>query len=59
MKNSAKYRLAQYAVINSPSMQAETKAEILRELIAAEDLEIYREKQAEKKAQEEKANETV
>lgn len=54
MKKSEIYRLAQYAVINSPSMQAETKAEILRELMDKEDVALFVERQEEKEK-----NETV
>lgn len=48
MKKSEMYRMAQYAVINSPSMQAETKTEILRMLFENEDVAKYCEKQEEK-----------
>lgn len=47
MKKSTIYKFAQYAVINSASMVAETKAEILRELIHAEDLALFAEKREE------------
>lgn len=57
MKKSEIYRLAQCCVIRSLSLSAEEKLEILRELMAGEDLAIYCEEQEEKK--EVVANETV
>ena len=58
MKKSQMYVLAQCSVIESPNMTAMTKLEIIRELIEAEDLELYKEKRAEEEAKE-KANEAV
>ena len=60
MKKSQMYQWAQCAVLESPNMTTMTKLDILRVLFGDEDIELYREKQeAEKKAQEEKANEAV
>ena len=41
MKKSALYRLAQIAVVNSRSILADTKLEILQELMDAEKLARY------------------
>ena len=49
MKKSELYHLAQIAVINSPSIAPETKIEVLRELLDAESLELYREEREENK----------
>lgn len=54
MKKSEIYRLAQYTIIDNQDMRTSQKAEILRELIAQEDLALFVEKQ-----EEVKANETV
>lgn len=61
MKKSEIYKRAQVAVLVAEDWIGGeyNKLEILRELFAAEDLEIYREKQAEKKTETESANETV
>ena len=48
MKKSAIYRKAQFAVLDSERIYNDEKLEILRELFTAEDLELYRERQAEK-----------
>lgn len=47
MKKSEIYRLAQYTVIDCEDMRTCQKAEILRELIAQEDLALFCEKQEE------------
>ena len=47
MKKSAIYKAAQYAVLKDARLLDNMKMEILRELITAEDLELYREKKAE------------
>ena len=49
MKNSELYHMAQIAVINSPCIAPETKIEIIRMLIADENLARYSEKREEKK----------
>ena len=41
MKKSALYHLAQIAVVNSPSISAENKLEILKELFSKEDTELF------------------
>lgn len=48
MKNSELYRLAQVAVINSPCITPETKIDIIRMLIADENIARYGEKREEK-----------
>lgn len=53
MKKSEMYRLAQFAVLNSLSIEAEKKLEILRVLMDDENLAKYSERQKEKN------NETV
>lgn len=45
MKKSEIYRLAQGAVINYQAIDAAMKLEILRELMAKEDLALFTEKQ--------------
>lgn len=47
MKKSEIYRLAQGAVVNSLSLDKETKLEILRELMAKEDIERFCEERGE------------
>ena len=60
MKKSEIYKYAQCAVLECPELHTTTKLDILRELMKDEDMELYTEKQEEKKkAQEEKANEAV
>lgn len=54
MNKSEIYRIAQYAVLNCSSIGNKDKIDILRELIAQEDLALFVEKQ-----EEVKANETV
>lgn len=49
MKKSEMYKLAQKAVVNSMSIQAEDKLEILRELMVKEDLALFTEKEKELK----------
>lgn len=48
MKKSEMYRMAMLVVLESDSISNEDKLEIGRELIEREDLELFREKQAEK-----------
>lgn len=43
MKKSEVYKMAEVAVVNSLSISAQDKIEILRELIEQEDLALYRE----------------
>lgn len=47
MNKSEAYHLAQVAVVNSPCITPESKIEILRILIAEENLALFCEKQAE------------
>ena len=47
MKKSEAYHLAQIAVVNSPNIAPEGKIEVLRILIAEENLAKFCEKQAE------------
>ena len=54
MKKSEIYRLAQGAVVSNTFLDIHGKLEILRELIAQEDMNLFLEKE-----EEEKANETV
>lgn len=49
MKKSGLYHFAQIAVINSPCIAPETKIEIIRLLIADENLARYSEEREEKK----------
>ena len=49
MKKSEIYHLAQIAVVTSPSIAPENKLEILRVLIADENLALFCEKQEAKK----------
>lgn len=49
MKKSEMYKKAMLAVLESDSIPSEEKLEIARELIEREDLERFREKQAEEK----------
>ena len=53
MKKSEMYHLAQIAVLNTPIIAPESKLEILAELIDAEKLELFSEKQKAEKAVEE------
>ena len=46
MKKSDIYHIAQIAVVNSPCISPESKLEILRNLIADEDLALFSEEQA-------------
>ena len=55
MKKSGIYKAAQYSTLRDERMPEYMKLEILRELMSAEDLELYREK----KAEEEEATEDV
>lgn len=55
MKKSGIYKAAQYSVLRDEGLPEYMKTEILRELMSAEDLELYREK----KAEEEEATEDV
>ena len=48
MKKSEIYNLAQLAVMTNPAIHSTQKLEILRVLMADEDLEIYREEKAKK-----------
>ena len=48
MKKSEAYKLAQVAVVSTPTIAPERKIEILRILIAAENLAIFCEEQEEK-----------
>lgn len=48
MKKSVAYHLAQIAAVNSPHISPENKLEVLRVLMAAEDLAIFCEEQEEK-----------
>lgn len=48
MKKSALYKLAQIAVVNSLTVQADIKLEILQELMAAEKLAKFGEEREEK-----------
>ena len=50
MKKSEAYYLAQFAVINSPSIAPESKIEVLRVLMMDEDLEKFSEERKAKKA---------
>jgi hypothetical protein len=54
MKTSVIYKMAQNAVLNSTMIGNHEKLEILRELMAKEDVALFVESQ-----EEEKANETV
>ena len=49
MKKSEMYRLAQMAVVSSGTISPNVKVDIVKELIEAESLELWREKQAEEK----------
>lgn len=51
MKKSEIYRLAQCAVVNSMAITVDAKLEILRELMAKEDMYLFSEKQEEKGAE--------
>ena len=55
MKKSGIYKAAQYSTLRDERMAEYMKLEILRELMSAEELELYREK----KAEEEEATEDV
>ena len=59
MKKSLIYKCAQVAVMNHVSFTDVNKLEILRELIAQEDLALFIEKQEEEEAKAVKLNETV
>lgn len=50
MKKSVIFKLAQYAVLADNSLYAGDKLDVLRELIAQEDLALFVEKQEEEKA---------
>jgi hypothetical protein len=50
MKKSAIYYLAQVAVLEMP-LDSKTKLEVLRELIARQDLEAFCEREADKEAE--------
>ena len=58
MKKSEKYYMAMLAVINSNNIFADTKIEILEELMDKRDLALWTEKEEAKK-QEEKNGESV
>lgn len=47
MKKSVIYKAAQHSVLRDARVPECVKMEILRELMSAEDLELYREKKAE------------
>ena len=49
MKKSEAYHLAQIAVVQSPNISPENKLEILRTLIAQENLELFCEHEAQEK----------
>ena len=53
MKKSEAYNMAQIAIITTPTISPENKLEILRVLIAAENLALYCEEQEAQKAVEE------
>ena len=59
MKKSLIYKCAQVAVMNHVGITDANKLEILRELIGAEDLALFVEKQEEEEAKAVKLNETV
>lgn len=59
MKKSEMYRLAQCCIVNSLSLSAEKKLEILRVLMEDEDLALYCEEQETKQAEVVNADETV
>ncbi len=50
MKKSEMYRIAQIAVLGTMKVEAEEKLPILRELMRAEDLEKFSEREEEKDA---------
>ena len=50
MKKSEVYYLAQFAVVNSPSIAPESKLEVLRVLMMEEDLEKFTEERKAQKA---------
>jgi hypothetical protein len=55
MKNSELVKLAQIAVVSSPTLAPTVKLEVINYLMGKEELEIFREEQ-ERKAEEEKQN---
>lgn len=57
MKKSEQYRLTQIAIINNSYLSAEEKIEILKTLISDEEIELYREREAEKQAETESGSE--
>ena len=50
MKKSKMYRLVQYATLKDTSLDIDEKLEIIKELMAREDVELFFEEEAEKKA---------
>ena len=52
LKKSEQFKKAQLAVINSTEITPNEKLEIIGTLISCEELELYREKEAEKNAKE-------
>ena len=59
MKKSEMYKVAMMAVVASSSISPNVKVEIVRELMEREDLELWREKQEEEKAEKESINRSV
>ena len=49
MKKSEIYKLAQIAVLDSNRLKPDAKLEVLRELMAKEDVEVFVENEAERK----------
>ena len=59
LKKSEQYKKAQLAVINSTEIEASEKLEIIGTLISCEELELYLEKEAQKKEAEKEAEKRV
>ena len=57
MKKSELYKMAEIAVINSVSISVKDKLEILRDLMAQEDLALFREPDLLEAAEEDKTGE--
>ena len=50
MKKSEQYRLTQIAIIKNSYLSAEEKIEILKTLISDEEIELYKEREADKQS---------
>lgn len=59
MKKSEMYKVPMMAVVSSIAIAPDVKVEVVRELMEREDLELWKEKQEEEKAEKESINRSV